>query len=288
MIASQLQLHDSFEYGRQILKASKSNFALAFYLLPKPQRQAMNVLYAFMRKTDDLSDEVGEVEQKRKCISEWRAATANAFQGIYTDPIHPALHQIVEQYQIPTEYLFDVITGVEMDLESVRIETMEELTRYCYHVASAVGLACIHIWGFSDEKAITFAEAAGTALQLTNILRDLGEDLDRGRIYLPAEQWQLAGIPPEDWPNSWKSESFQAMMQVQVEQATRYYDLARELFPFLSPSGRAIYQVMLQTYRELLNRIVANRFNVFDSRISLPKWKKLQILGSALPRRIGL
>src|SRR5262249_22804662 len=155
----------------------------AFRVLPKPQRLAMCALYAYMRITDDLTDGPEPVDQKAAALSRWQQQFAGCLAGEFLHPIHPALHHTLRTYEIPSEYLEAVLDGVEMDLFTHAYEPFNDLYRYCYRVASAVGLACIHIWGFKEERAKKDAEGVGIAFQLTNILRDLREDAERGRVY---------------------------------------------------------------------------------------------------------
>src|SRR5262249_19178155 len=147
---------------------------------------------------DDLSDGPGTPEEKRGPLDDWDRCLDAALGGEYSHPLHPALHDTVERHGIPAEYLHAVVEGVCMDLSPVRYATFMGLRRYCYHVASAVGLACIHVWGFGDDRAKGFAEDAGIAFQLTNILRDLREDAERGRVYLPEEDLKRFGYGPDE------------------------------------------------------------------------------------------
>jgi phytoene synthase len=190
----------SFAACREITRRANSSFPLAFRLLPPHKRRAMSALYAFSRLTDDLTDEPGEAAVQRAKLARWRAAIADALAGRSTHPIHPALHDTVARFAIPPRLLFDIIDGVETDLEPVRFATFADLYPYCYRVASAVGLACVRVWGLRAgatwEEADGPAEAAGVAFQLTNILRDLGEDAARGRVYLPTEELERFGCEP--------------------------------------------------------------------------------------------
>ena len=275
----------SFAACREIVRRSASNFSLAFRLLPPAQRRAMDALYAFMRLTDDLSDEPGEVNEKRSKLTTWREALAAALAGEYSHPIHPALHRTVVDFAIGPKYLFEVIDGVESDLEPVRFATFAELVPYCHRVASAVGLACLPVWGCRDPRAAAPGEAAGIAFQLTNILRDLGEDRARGRVYLPLDELERFDCPPESW--SERGPRFRELMRFQVERAERFYAEADELNVYLSPSGRAIYRVMFRTYRGLLKEIVRSDFDVFARRVRVPQWKKAAIFASAWPVKWG-
>lgn len=245
----------------------------------------MDALYAFMRLTDDLSDEPGETGEKRAKLNTWRASLSAALAGDSSHPIHPALRRTVVDFGIDSKYLFEVIDGVESDLEPVRFATFDELVPYCHRVASAVGLACLPVWGCRDPRAAAPGEAAGIAFQLTNILRDLGEDRARGRIYLPADELARFDCLPESWDE--RGPKFRELMRFQVERAERYYAEADALNGFLPPSGRAIYRVMFRTYRDLLEEIVRGDFEVFARRVRVPRWKKAAIFASAWPVKWG-
>ncbi len=180
-------------------------------------------------------------------------------------------------------YLEAVLDGVEMDLEPVRYATFANLRLYCYRVASAVGLACIHIWGFTGPQALAYAENAGLAFQLTNILRDLGEDAGRGRVYLPLEDLARFGYSDEKLLRAERDDNFRALMRFEIERARSYYVSAWPLLPLLAPPGRAVFLVMAKTYRALLDVIEARDYDVFTKRVSIGKWRKLLFVMQALP-----
>ena len=201
-------LADSYEDCRVLTCRTAHNFRFSFLTLPREQRGAMNALYAFNRITDDLGDDESlPVEERREQLAAWRESVRAALAVVPTDAALtlnpqrsafdrylPAIADMVARYRVPHEYLFAVIDGVELDLQPVEVATFGELERYCYHVAGAVGLCCIHVWGFRDDPAVRqFAIDCGLALQLTNILRDLAEDADRGRVYLPREDLDRFG-----------------------------------------------------------------------------------------------
>ena len=247
----------------------------------------MDALYAFMRVTDDLADEPGAT---RDSLERWRDALAAALRGAYSHPVHAALHDTVTRFGVPPRLLFDVIDGVAADLEPVRVATFAELYPYCYRVASAVGLACVRVWGLRPgatwAEADPPAEAAGIAFQLTNILRDLGEDLGRGRVYLPADELEAFGCPPPTWHE--RGEAFRAMMRFQAERARDYYRRGGELERLLTPDGRAVFRVMCGTYRRLLDAVEASGFDVLARRVRVPRWRKALVLLSAWPAKWGV
>jgi phytoene synthase len=281
--AAPVSLADSQAYCEELARRQAGNFYHAFRLLPRPQRRAMCALYAFMRVTDDLTDEPGDVAAKRAALDEWRRQFHQALAGQDSHPLHPAFRQAVTAHGIPAEYLLAVLDGVAMDLEPCRYTTFAELYRYCYHVASAVGLCCIHIWDFQGDRAKEYAEAAGIAFQLTNILRDLGEDAARGRVYLPAEDLERFGYRPEQLARGERTEAFRALMRFEADRARGYYEASRPLAGLLPPPGRAVFQVMSRTYRGLLGAIVRRDFDVFSRRVRVAGWRKLWFVTQALP-----
>ncbi len=282
-----LKLSQSYLFCEALARREAGNFYHAFRLLPRPQRRAMSALYAFMRVTDDVADEPGELERKQTALKTWRRQLDEALAGQYTHPLHAAFHHAVQTYGIPREYLEAVIEGVGMDLMPLRFATFEELYVYCYRVASVVGLSCIHIWGFTDEKAKDYAEAAGIAFQLTNILRDLGEDAGRGRVYLPREDLDRFAYSEESLRRGERSPAFRDLMAFEAERARRFYDQSRPLTELLYPAGRAVFQVMSRTYHGLLDAIAAADFAVFDRRIRINRWRKFWWVVQALPVRFG-
>ena len=277
----------SYVYCERLARREAGNFYHAFRLLPGPQRRAMCALYAFMRVADDLADSAKPIDDKRLLLKQWRSRLDAMLAGRYTHRLHAAFHHTMTTYGIPRETIEAVLDGVEMDLDTDRYATFDDLYRYCYRVASAVGLACIHIWGFSDPKAMIYAESAGIAFQLTNILRDLGEDAARGRIYLPAEDLQRFGYSEVQLSQRERNESFLALMRFEADRVRSHYEAAAPLSGLLKPAGRAVFQVMLQTYRGLLEVIEERKFDVFSGRARVSKWRKLRFVLQALPGRWG-
>jgi phytoene synthase len=277
----------SYAYCERLARREAANFYPAFRVLPGRQRRAMCALYAFLRVADDLTDGLGTVAEKQAALAAWRNGFQRSIAGEYRHPLHAALHDTVRVHRIPCGYLHAVLDGVEMDLFQDSYATFAELYRYCYRVASAVGLACIHIWGFTDQRAETYAESAGIAFQLTNILRDLREDAQRGRVYLPQEDLRTFGYSLEQLTCGERDDRFRNLMRFQVERARNFYDNARPLSALLPPAGRAVFQVMFRTYRGLLDAIQQRDYDVFSSRVTLSAWRKLGLVMQALPTRLG-
>jgi phytoene synthase len=277
----------SYALCETVARRQAANFYPAFRVLPAPQRRAMCALYAFLRIADDISDEPGEISVKQDRLDQWRAGLAQALDGDYTHAIYPALHHTVSTYGIPSAYLSAALDGVAMDLAPVTYTTFGDLRRYCYHVASVVGLSCIHIWGFRGARAEEYAENAGIAFQLTNILRDLGEDAARQRVYLPREELDRFDYAPDRLQRGERDDCFRTLMRFQIERARSYYEASWPLLPLLRPAGRAVFMVMARTYRALLDVMEQRDYDVFSSRIRVSRWRKICLTLQALPVRLG-
>ena len=275
----------SLSYCRRLARRARSSFPLAFRVLPPAKRDAMTALYAFLRVTDDLADEPGDLAAKRVALQSWRTRLDAALCGDYTHRVHAALHRAVQRYSIPAVYLHAVLDGVEADLVPAPFANCAELYPYCYRVASAVGLACLAIWGTRGD-ATAAAEAAGIAFQLTNILRDLGEDRANGRVYLPQDDLARFECPPETWRAD--NPRFVAMMRFQTERARSFYAKSRALDDLLSPDGRAVFGIMAGVYENLLTKIERRGYDVFAERVRVNRLVKLRLLAAAWPTKWGV
>ena len=270
-----VSLADSFSQCKRVAKKA-GNFYFSFLTLSRDQFPDMCALYAFMRQTDDIGDDPERpVEVRRIALKQWEQALHAALElGEFHHEVLPALADVVSRREIPHEYLFAVIDGVRMDLDHSTFNTFGDLERYCYHVAGAVGLCCIHVWGFRDERAVDAAVNCGLALQLTNILRDLAEDIANGRVYLPREDFDRFGYSQDDLKDHRHNEEFRAMMQFEVARTREYYGRAEELFDYLKPGGRPILRAMLDIYGGLLTELELCDYDVFSRRVSLSTWRK--------------
>jgi phytoene synthase len=284
------ELERSYAWCARVTQRATSSFYYSFFLLPREQRQAMCALYAYLRTTDDLADSQETESVRRTALCQWRRQLDAALRGVPGDPILHAVVDTAERYEIPSKHLYNVIDGVEMDLESQRFETFADLERYCHLVASAVGLACIHIWGFQDARAVVPARHCGVAFQLTNILRDLKEDAAQGRIYIPQEDLRQFGVSPEELASGVSgngaagSDRLKRLVAYEVDRTEHYYAEASQLHQYLSRRGRRIFGAMLTTYRQLLDEIKRHPEVVFSNRVSVTTWRKLTIAaGWALP-----
>ncbi len=297
MTPSPAAIESSYIACRRIARRAKSSFHAGFILLPRAKRRAMDALYAFMRHTDDLADSNEPAERRRESLSRWRAsldrmlqqdrcregdgeaqgAEADLADGSAGAILFPAVGDAVRRFGIPAEHLHAAIDGVEMDLTQSRYETFDELERYCERVASSVGLACIHVWGFRGRAAIEPARKCGVAVQLTNVLRDVREDAARGRIYLPLTDLRDCDYPVEDLLGGIADERFERLVAMEVGRAEEFYREGLALTDYLEPDGRRIFGWMTATYRALLKKIAARPKDVFSGRIRLGTAAKLRL-----------
>jgi phytoene synthase len=294
------ELAASYKFAADAVKRSGSNFSRAFLVLPKEQRFAFYAVYAFMRFCDDVSDSDAPVENRRDGLRRWRALLDEAAgetintEGTSHDTmiaiILPAFRNTLQRYSIPVQYFHWIIDGTEMDLDACRCETFEDLYKYCFHVASAVGLVCLRIFGFREyekELAEKLAEQCGVAFQLTNILRDIREDAERGRIYLPLEDMHRFKYTEDDLKNGVVNENFRALMRFEAERARFYYGEARKLLPLVKSESRPSLWVMMEVYGRIFDRMVESGFDVFQKRVRLSRIEKIFIVLKAVLMRLG-
>jgi len=281
-------VEDSYRICQSIAKRTAKNFYYSFVGLPHDCFRSMCVLYAFMRICDDIGDDESvDLDIRRERLQLWREQLRVALaEGRFEHEVFPALAEVIERHDLPPDYLYAVIDGVKMDLEPNEIATFDQLAQYCYCVAGAVGLCCIHIWGFEDdERAINAAIDCGMAFQLTNILRDIAEDAQMGRVYLPRDELERFGYSVDDLIQLKQTTEFNELMSFQVQRARKYYARANALFDYLSPIGQPILRAMMKIYGGLLDEIEQRDFDVFSERISLPKWRKLLIAAESVVRQ---
>jgi phytoene synthase len=270
-----MTVQDSYTWCEGVARSQAKNFYYSFLLLSKPQRRAMCAMYAFMRYCDDLSDDE-DVPNRAAAIARWRSDLEGALAGrAGGHAVWPAFIDAVEHYQIPHQYFYDMIDGISSDLEPRRIRTFDELYDYCYHVASVVGLAIIHIFGFESQEALPLAEKCGIAFQLTNILRDVREDAAKDRVYLPAEDFARFAVSPDTFE---PRERFQQLMKFQAQRARQYYLESAPLIGLIDARSRASMRALIGIYSRLLDRIVASNYDVLAQRVRVPTWEKLWVL----------
>jgi phytoene synthase len=275
---------NSAELVATLTRRSGSNFYYSFLFLPRRKREAMYSLYAFCRTVDDAVDQgSGAPGDQRRALAEWRAEVRRAYTARPVHPIAVQLAEVVRSFPIPQEHLDAILDGVEMDIDKRRYASFDELYEYCYRVAAAVGLACIEIFGYTDPRAREYAVNLGIALQLTNILRDLKTDADRGRIYLPLDELRRFGYPEEDLLRGRYTQAYLELMRFQADRTHAYYRAARAALPRVDRRHLVAAEIMGVIYCALLRTIEARRFRVFDRRIRLSAPRKLALaLGAYL------
>ncbi len=288
---------DSYAACHQIARAAHSNFYYAFFLLPKPRRDALAALYAFMRLVDDVADEDHDLAAKQRGLADWRAALDDAvtgeerlFEGTAAlntpNPngaveVLPALVDTMQRYKMPARYLHDLISGAEMDLTLRAYPTFGRLREYCYRVAGTVGLTCTHVFGFDDPRALDLAEKLGLAFQLTNIIRDVHEDYAAGRVYLPEEDLARYGVSSQDFGKSEATLGVRELLRFEADRAWQCYEEGSKLFSLIDPESRGALWLLVHTYSALLGRIESLDFAVFGERVRLSKPEKMLFIAKA-------
>ena len=290
---------DSYEHCHRIARAAHSNFYYAFFLLPKPKRDALAALYAFMRLIDDVSDEGQDLSAKQRGLARWRAALDQAITGqeqVFdgnaavvspsatlpgAEQILPALVDTMQRYEMPARYLHDLISGAEMDLTVRRYPTFDRLREYCYRVAGTVGLTCTHVFGFKDAHALDLAEKLGRAFQLTNIIRDVHEDYKLGRVYLPEEDLARYSVSPEDFGRGEATLGIHELLRFEADRAWQLYEEGSALLGLIDEDSLGALWLLVHTYSALLGRIEALDFAVFGEKIRLSKAEKMIFMAKA-------
>jgi phytoene synthase len=251
-----------------VLRRSGSSFALPIRLRPEAKRRGTTALYAFCRQADDIVDDAADAATARRTLDAFQADVEAAIAGDEPrDPVLRALADTVRRFAIPAVYVRDILDGVRMDLDRVTYDTFPQLEEYCRRVASAVGLAAIHIWGYRSAAAIDAGHQCGLAFQLTNILRDVPEDLGRGRIYLPAAEMQACGCTADDLRAGRIGEPFARLAALQVERTAGCYEQAAALDALLSTDGRIVFRAMFGVYRSLFGAVRRAGTAIFTERV---------------------
>jgi 15-cis-phytoene synthase len=281
-----VSFEESYRVCSQIARRTGKNFYYSFIVMPREKRLAMCAIYAFMRRSDDIADGAANPALASEGLRAWRASVDAALHGQNsTDPILPALADTVQRFRIEPRRFHELLDGTEMDQTKTRYETFDELYKYCYHVASVVGLIVLPIFGYNDEAAKLPAEACGIAFQLTNILRDVKEDAQLGRIYLPREDLKRFGVEEADIMNSRTTPQFVELMKFETARAHDYYGKARPLVGMISEDSRGTLAVMMGIYGGILEKIERSSFAVFEERIRLSAAEKLWIVAKNWRRR---
>jgi 15-cis-phytoene synthase len=303
------QLVMAYSVCRGITRTAAKNFFYAFLVLPRRKRDALCAVYAFMRRCDDITDDPALAPpDRRQKLDTWLDGLHRAQQGQPTDdPILLALTDAQRRFHIPAGLLDELAQGTAMDVEadasnefrdvnsqspmpvaglSVQYKTFEDLRLYCYRVASVVGLVCIHIFGYRDPAAEPLAENCGLAFQLTNIIRDVKEDAAMGRVYLPEEDLAQFGLNAADLLSAPDAVRFRPLLALEADRAREFYASGDALIPFVAEDSQPALWVLINIYRNLLEKIAAKQYDVFTAKVSLTTWEKLRVLGKGFLKRL--
>lgn len=301
------QLAMAYSVCTGIARRTARNFYYAFLVLPQAKRKALCAVYAFMRRCDDISDDPSlPLRERRSHLEVWLEALHRAQAGGPTDdPILLALTDTQRRFQIPAEFLDQLAFGTLMDVPEgspdqaaqqnppnqadellVQYRTFKDLYLYCYHVASVVGLVCIKIFGYRDEMAEHLAERCGIAFQLTNIIRDVKEDAEMGRVYLPLEDLQRFELAPHDLQRSPDRARLRLLLAMEADRAREFYKSGHELVPLVSEDSQPALWVLVTIYQRLLEKIAARQYDVFGGKIRLTRFEKFRILGKGFVKRL--
>ena len=266
------------QYCQEKAAKSGSSFYYSFMFLPKQKREAITALYAFCREVDDVVDECTELKVAQVKLAWWKDEIRNLYQNKAIHPVTKALEPVIKQYHLDEEHFLEIIDGMEMDLNFNRYEDFKQLQLYCYRVASVVGILSAQIFGFKNRKTLKFAHDLGMAFQLTNIIRDVGEDARRNRIYIPLDELAKFNITEEDILRSRESKAVKKLLENQIERAETYYDKALDELPAEDKNSQRVGLIMTAIYRTLLREIKADGAEkVMNARISLGTLRKLWI-----------
>jgi phytoene synthase len=263
------------EYCQQKTAQSGSSFYYSFLFLPPERRRAITALYAFCREVDDTVDETSDQSVARIKLAWWRNEVTQMYTGTPTHPVMLALQPHIQPYDLKQEHLQAIIDGMEMDLDQSRYLDYPNLKKYCWHVAGVVGILSASIFGITNPQTLKYAETLGLAFQLTNIIRDVGEDARKGRIYLPINELQQFNVTAADLLNARHNEKFEALMKFQADRAQKLYDEAFALLPKEDRRAQRPGLMMAAIYRTLLDEIERDGFHVLTQKISLTPLRKL-------------
>ena len=266
------------EYCKQKTKESQSSFLSAFVFLKKEKRDALTALYAFCREVDDIADECVDHEIASKKLNWWRDEIERLYKGEPQHPVTKALYPFIDTYKLLKQHFIEIIDGMEMDVKYNRYESFEQLKLYCYRVASCVGILSANIFGYQNKNTLIFAKNLGIALQLTNIIRDIGEDARRGRIYIPLDELKKLEVSEEEIILLKNSEKIKKLVENQVDRAKQFYDLALTSLPMEDKKSQKISLIMGNIYFVLLNEIEKDSpEKILNQKTILPGFRKLKI-----------
>lgn len=287
---SRWDVADAYAWCKAYTRERAKNFYYAFAILPEAKRNAIYAAYAFSGHVDDIADELSDRAEQERQLAEARARLRACYAGEREGPLFVALGDAIDRFEIPATYFEELVNGVEMDFTIDRYDTWEDLHRYCYRVASMVGLICTSVFGTRRlPEAESYAVDLGVALQIVNIMRDVREDAERGRVYFPKEDLTASGLTPEDILACRYDERFVALMRRQGERAHAYFARGRRLLPLLDLRSRMCVNVLQGVYAEILDRIERRRYDVLSRKVALSGREKFAAIarlwaGAALVR----
>jgi phytoene synthase len=288
MVATPEQIEHAYEVVAKATKAASSNFYYAFITLPADKRNSVYAGYAFCRLADDIVDDGEYGDGAGEALDSLRVKLADAYDGRAEGDMWIALGDTLRRYPIDQRHLLNIVDGCRMDLNGATYETFDDLVKYCKLVAGATGLALIEVFGYEDDRAVEYATDLGIALQLINILRDITEDLEIGRVYLPARELAEYGVSVDDLRNRRATPEFKRFMKFQVGRARKYLASGVRLFPLLDSQSRSCPETMTSVYQSLLGQIEKNDYDVLNHRVGLSKFQKLRLLATIWLRGRGL
>jgi len=265
------------QYCEQKTAASSSSFTFSFLFLEPDEKRAMTALYAFCREIDDVVDECRDPGVARTKLAWWRDEIARTFAGTPQHPVGRALQGVIGRYKLPHEYFSEIISGMEMDLDCNAYRSFTELSLYCYRAASVVGLMAAEIFGYEDPRTLKYAHDLGMAFQLTNILRDVGEDARRGRVYLPEDEMARFNVSRDDILHGRLNDNMRALLKFQTERARQYYRQALDQLPDCDRYRQRSGLIMTAVYQATLGAIEDSGYHVFEQRVSLSSPRKMWI-----------
>ena len=284
-LEAKYNLTDGFKLAKAVTKDYAKSFYFASRFLPKNKRQDAYNIYAFCRLTDNLADDTDswQMDKRLALINSWEDEVKNVFQtGETENLILKVAHQTARKYNIPEKYFFELIDGVKGDLTKTRFETDKELDRYCYLVAAVPGLMMTYILGFTNDKALEYAAEFGKAMQITNILRDLKEDFERGRIYIPQEDLKKFGYSQDDLGQNIVNTNFKNLLKTYINRARDMYSFGYQGLKYLTPEGRFCAKLCGLVYSAILDKIEQQEYDVFSQRARTSTSEKLWLVGKAL------
>ncbi len=275
--APEPDIAEAYRECAEITRRSGSSFASAFWMLPRPKRNALHAIYAFCRLADDIADDPSVAGDRAALLARWRAELDSAFRAKAEHAVGIALSDAVERFQLPERVFLDLLAGVEFDLAEQPIESFDDLRLYCYRVASTVGLLVVRILGFENPRSLEFAEALGVAVQLTNVIRDVGDDARSGRIYLPNDELARFGVSTESLRAGEMSDALQLLLSFNAKRAASYYERAEQLLPDEDRRSLRPATAMGRIYRALLDELIDRDFPCFEQPVRLSKPRRFAI-----------